>query len=132
MNVDWERLKLLRSHANRLQKNVGYVGLDETEVQCSKAGIDHDHLMFLENSLRVIMQRQEVDALLNESPDFFTTDYTQRLERLCDFLDHSVNVALLQKHEPLGSPQVYGRQNFDALLNILSRTDWRFVMVTGP
>lgn len=134
LSPEWARLKSLRLYRHRLRDKNKYRKLDTTQLLASGNKFQ-DQVDFLEDSLRNMMRRNDLDVFLKDGLlDAAETDRAQGyLESLCITMERIVNTDLSRP-----SSSVLGRQHtpgkyskLDTLLDILAETDWQFEMVSG-
>ena len=129
VSLEWERLKALRSHRERLL-NTKYRPLDRTKVLQEANGIEtKNDASLLEDGLRNIMRRIDLDILFNNGLDAHAlAQATASMETLCLTLEGLVNSSLLSE-QPLPNDSKYPK--LDNLLRTLAATKWKFAMISG-
>jgi hypothetical protein len=125
---EWRRLKLLRSHRDRLLNTTRYQQLDRSQLSFGRIGAQNDASL-LEDGLRNVMRRNDLDTLFNNGLDAGAQDYAiASLISLCTILESIVATNLWTKSPPVGESN-YPR--FDRLLQELGSTNWQFYMASG-
>jgi hypothetical protein len=127
-NEEWRRLKSLRSYQSRLKNKTGYHKLNTSQSSSGMIGAQND-ASFLENSLRNMMTRSDLDTLLENGLDADAQEQAfASLTSLCVTLESIVATNLWQESLP-ESESKYPR--IDRLLQELGSTEWQFYMVSG-
>ncbi|KAK6515995.1 hypothetical protein TWF281_004585 [Arthrobotrys megalospora] len=126
---EWGRLKSLRQYRARLRNETKYRRFNPTQLSVSDIE-RQNHLDLLENGLRNIIRRNDLDILLDGGLDEAATRRAQtHLEWLCDFMERSAIPSGSSQHNIQSSTSKY--YQLDALLHDLANTNWAFVMVSG-
>ncbi|KAK6336871.1 hypothetical protein TWF718_009660 [Orbilia javanica] len=129
VSLEWGILKSLRRHRPRLWNETKYRRLDLAKTSVAEVERQNS-LDLLENGLRNIIMRDDLDALLDGGLDEAAMRQTQtHLESLCDFMDRNVADSDSLQDKVQGITGKYYRLH--ALLDQLPNTDWAFVMVSG-
>lgn len=134
LSPEWARLKSLRLYRHRLLDKNKYRKLDMTQLLAPGNDLN-DQLDFLEDSLRNVMRRNDLDVLLKDGMlDAAETDRAQaHLESLCSTMERIVNTDILRpiysQVENQRSTSKYPK--LDTLLYLLDETNWQFEMVSG-
>ncbi|KAK6537214.1 hypothetical protein TWF694_011411 [Orbilia ellipsospora] len=128
---EWEILKSLRQHRMRLWDEIKYQKLDLSQISLSEIE-RQSYLDLLEDGLRNVMRRRDLDSLLGGGLDETAMDRAHLyLRSLCVLLErNSVNLGPPEFESPeRQSTRGYSRLN--SLLNFLENTNNRFTLVSG-
>lgn len=127
-NEEWWRLKSLRSYRDRLLNTTRYQQLDRSQLSLGRVGAQNDASL-LEDSLRNMMRRSDLDTLIDSGLDADAQDHAfASLTSLCATLESIVATNLWTGSSPVGKSK-YPR--IDRLLQELSSTKWQFYMASG-
>ncbi|CAI6331913.1 unnamed protein product [Periconia digitata] len=124
---EWRRLKSLRSYRHRLLNATRYRPLNSSHLLSGQIGSQNDSCL-LEDGLRNLMRRNDLDTIIDEGLDADTQDQAfALLTSLCAALENMVATdlwtALLSESE-----SKYPR--IDRLLQELGKTEWKFHMAS--
>ncbi|KAK6507645.1 hypothetical protein TWF481_006071 [Arthrobotrys musiformis] len=127
---EWGRLKSLRRHQARLWNETEYSEFDPAQALTGGVG-GQDRLDLLEDGLRYIMRRSDLDFLLDNGLDEGTARSAQsHLQSLCALMQRNIGVPGLsyRKRQAQVDNKYYC---LDTLLDYLAITTCEFVMVSG-
>jgi hypothetical protein len=125
---EWRRLKLLRSYKHRLLNTTRYQQLDRSQLLSGSIGA-HNDASLLEDGLRNVMRRDDLDTLFDHGLDADAeSQAAASLRSLCTALE-SIVATNLWTEEVSGSDSNYPR--IDRLLQLLDNTKWQFYMASG-
>ena len=131
-NQEWEQLKALRSYRDRLVNKATYSKLDKSQVLADEIGLEN-HIDLLENGLRNIMRRHDLDVYFTNGLDREAMDSAKAsLKSLCALLERIVNTELLDlgHSEDVEHANLIKYPRLNGLLTRLSDTTWNFTMVS--
>ncbi|KAK6499941.1 hypothetical protein TWF481_010297 [Arthrobotrys musiformis] len=128
----WDLLRSLRQHRARLRNETKYrkFNLDQEPTSISEIN-RQNNLHLLENGLREIMRRKDLDTLLDGHLDEAAGEQARtHVESICALMERGLDNFNSGAVQRIGHPT----DNYDrlrALLDELSKTAWEFVMVSG-
>ncbi|KAH7371575.1 hypothetical protein BKA66DRAFT_183758 [Pyrenochaeta sp. MPI-SDFR-AT-0127] len=128
INEEWQCLKSLRSYRHRLVNTTRYQRLDSSRFLSGGIGAQN-HASLLEDGLRNVMRRNDLDTLFENGLDADAQDQAIAfLKKLCTTLESIVATNLWIEVFPKRESK-YPR--IDRLLQELGKTEWQFYMASG-
>ncbi|KAF3907994.1 hypothetical protein ABW20_dc0107126 [Dactylellina cionopaga] len=129
VSPQWEILKSLRRHRTRLWNETKYRRFNPAQTSVSEIE-RQNYLDLLENGLRNIMVRNDLDTLLDDGLDRAAMGRAHlHLKSLCDLMERNAINSSFSQYKLQGKASKYYR--LDALLDELANTNWKFAMVSG-
>ncbi|KAF3314546.1 hypothetical protein TWF173_004629 [Orbilia oligospora] len=128
---EWGRLKALREHRARLRDETGYRKFNPAQALTPAINLQ-THLDLLEDGLRNIMRRNDLDTLLDGGLDEAAASRARvHLELLCALIERNAAVPHPSQHKRRARTNTSKYYRFDTLLDYLADTNCEFVMVSG-